>query len=562
MQRLSQHCLVPAGLMLGLLLASTSLVQAGQAGHDAAMADPDAAVPLFTGLGEHRFPITTDSDMAQRYFDQGLMFIYGFNHFEAVRAFQESVRHDPECALCFWGVALAQGPHINAPMMPEAVAPAFEALQRAQALAVRSSEREQAYIEALGVRYEAEPPADRTPLDRAYADAMGDLVAAYPDDLDAATLYAEALMNLVPWNYWDEKGAPRTETEVLVATLESVLERDPAHPGATHYYIHAMENSPYPERAEAAADRLRELNISIGHMIHMPSHIYAQVGRWHDASQVNVGAIDDDRSYLAEHEVQGLVPLLYHPHNLHFLAWTAGMEGRNAIAYRAATELVVATPVEQAASLPFLYNFLAMPALSLVRFGQWEAILDSPAPAAEAPFLAGIDHYARGRAYAALDQQAAAEEAAAQLSALVESEEGQALEMPEAFFPGASILTIADRLLQAELALRQGEAESAVALLEEAVSRQDALPYFEPPYWFASARLELGRTLLELERAEEAEAVYREDLDEYPHNGWALFGLAESLRAQGRDEDAEKVAARAEVAWQYADIEWAVLGRQ
>ena len=540
-------------LTLSLWLAAPA--QEAHQGHDQEpeAVPADAPVPLFEGLGDHHFPITTSSAEAQRYFDQGLIFTYGFNHFEAVRSFEEAARIDPDCAMCYWGIALALGPHINAPMFPEAVAPAYEALSRAQELALQATERELAYITALSERYVADASEDRSHLDRAYADAMRELVAQYLDDLDAKTLFAESLMNLVPWNYWTEAGEPRPETAELALVLESVLANDPYHPGATHYYIHVMEDSPYPERAEAAADNLTELNIGIGHMIHMPSHIYARVGRWHDATVANQLAVQADRAYLDAYAVEGLIPLLYHPHNYHFLSWTAGMEGRAELAIEAARQLVAATPAELAQQLPFLNGFLTMPTLTLVRFEMWDDILEKAPPAAESLFETAIWHYARARALAANGQLDEAREEAARLAEIAASDEAQALEVPEAFLPGASIIAIADTIVQADVALAEGHGGEAIELLERAVAMQDALPYFEPPYWFTSARLDLGNALLLLERPEEAAEVYRADLEEYPNNGWALFGLAESLRAQGKMDEALEVQQRFEVAWQHAD---------
>jgi tetratricopeptide (TPR) repeat protein len=540
--------------ILTLALGLTLSVLAHDAHHEHEAVAADAPVPLFEGLGDHHFPITAASEEAQRYFDQGLIFTYGFNHFEAVRSFEEAARQDPECAMCYWGIALALGPHINAPMFPEAVAPAYEALERALELAPQATEREQAYIEALSARYVAEPPEDRTHLDRAYAEAMREVVTNYPDDLDAATLFAESLMNLVPWNYWTEYGEPRPETAELVEVLESVMERDSYHPGATHYYIHTMENSPNPQRAEEAADNLSELNIQIGHMIHMPSHIYARIGRWHDASVANQKAIAADEAYLAAYEVEGLVPLLYYPHNVHFLSWTAGMEGRGALAYEAARDLVAETPRELAPDLLFLNSFLSMPMLTLVRFERWDEVLAEPQPPAESLYETAIWHYARGLAFAAQGQMDEASQEAASLDEIALSEEAQALEAPEAFFPGASMMEVSNNILQAEVALLQGQDDEAIGRLEEAVAMQDALPYFEPPHWFTSARLNLGKALLDLDRPQEAEAVYRADLEEYPNNGWALFGLAESLRAQGNIEEAEEVTRRFEEAWRHADV--------
>jgi tetratricopeptide (TPR) repeat protein len=536
--------------MLGSTLSFGALAHEAHHGDEAVA--PDASVPLFEGLGDYHFAVTTSAETAQQYFDQGLIFTYGFDHFEAVRSFEAATRHDPECAMCYWGVALALGPHINAAMPPEAAAPAYEALERALELAPQASEREQAYIEALSARYTPEVVEDRSDLDRAYAEAMRELVQQYPDDLDALTLYAESLMNLMPWNYWSDYGEPRAETVDVTEALESVLAQDPYHPGATHYYIHLME-LPYPERAEEAADNLSELNIQIGHMIHMPSHIYTRIGRWHDASVANQNAVVADEAYLAAYEVEGLVPLLYHPHNIHFLSWTAGIEGRSDLALTSADELVAATSRELAVELPFLNPFLSMPRLTMVRFGMWDEILAEPEPSAELLYQVAMWHYARGLALTAQGNLDEAQQEAASLSAIATSDEAQALELPEAFFPGATMMAVADNILQGELALAQGD-EAAIALFEEAVARQDSLPYMEPPFWFASARLNLGRALLTLDRPDEAEAVFRADLAEYPQNGWTLYGLAESLRAQGNAEEAASVAQQFEEAWQHADI--------
>jgi tetratricopeptide (TPR) repeat protein len=558
------HYFLPFALLGGVLtfvggsaLSGSALAHDPQ--HDHTAVPATAPVPLFEGLGDHSFEITTSSPEAQRYFDQGLMFTYGFNHFEAVRSFEEAARRDEECAMCYWGVALAHGPHINAPMMPDAFEPAYEALQRALELAPEATEREQAYIEALSHRYALDPPEDREPLDRAYADAMRDLVESHPDDLDAATLFAESLMNLVPWNYWTAEGEARPETEELVAALENVLEQAPYHPGATHYYIHAIENSPEPQRAEGAADRLSELNIQIGHMIHMPAHIYARIGRWHDASEANEKAIEADESYLAAYEVQGMVPLLYHPHNVHFLSWTAGVEGRGERAYDAAQDLVEATPGEMAGDLLFLNSFLSAPTLTLVRFQRWDEVMDLPPPEHETIFQTAVRHYARGLAHAAEGRLDEAREQSERLGEIVRSGEAAAIEQPEAFFPGGTMLQIADLVLRADIKLLEGNAgDEPVALLREAVELQDALPYMEPPYWFASARVNLGGALLALDRPEEAEEVFRADLEEYPENGWALFGLKQSLQDQERTEDAEQVAARFGEAWEQADVNLAM----
>jgi tetratricopeptide (TPR) repeat protein len=551
-------------------VAVTALALAGLAGsgfadkahahgndHAHALTIPDDAdVPLFDGLGDHRFEITTDSPEAQAYFDQGLIFAYGFNHFEAVRSFEEAVRHDPDCAMCHWGIALALGPHINAPMDQAAAEPAHAAISRARELSGSATDREQAYIAALAERYAAEPPEDRGDLDRTYAEAMGRVAEDHPSDLDAWTLYAEALMNLVPWDYWAEDGSPRPETERLVAALERVLARDPRHAGAAHLYIHAMENSPTPEAAEAAADTLRDLDIQIGHMIHMPSHIYARIGRWNDASAANKAAVAADETYLAAYDVEGLVPVLYHPHNYHFLAWTASVEGRHDRARSAAEALLAAAPVDLAADVPFLQNFLVAPVLVEVRFADWDAVLGSDPPA-DLPFVAHLHGFARGMAHAARGDIEAAREEADALSDFAMSDAAAEMEMPEAFFPAHTILRIADATLAGEIALAEGDPQAAVDRFREAVALQDALPYMEPPYWFNSARLDLGRAHLAADQPAEAAAVFEADMSEYPENGWALHGLKTSLSAQGKQGATEAAAARFRAAWRddLADLE-------
>jgi tetratricopeptide (TPR) repeat protein len=538
--------------LLALLLLGSGMALA-QHDHGQSTTDrAEAAPPLFGGLGDHHLTVTV-SDEARPYFDQGLAFVYGFDHAESVRAFREAARLDPSCAMCHWGVALALGPHINAAMMPDAVEPAVAAIERAQELAASVSERERAFIDALAVRYVSEAPEDRSTLDHAYADAMRELSAAYPDDLDAATLFAEALMILMPWDYWQADGDPRPATVELLATLEAVMDRDPYHPGANHLYIHAIEASNEPERAEGAADRLVELGIQIGHMLHMPSHIFARVGRWHDASSANERAVEADSAYFAAVEAEGLVPVLYHPHNLHFLAWTAGMEGRSELALQAANDTADAAITELAHDLLLINAFLTMPVQTMVRFEAWSDILaGGPRDGAHA-FEIAAWHYAHGRAHVAAGDLVSARAQADALAAIADGPDAAAMEQPEMFFPGASMLAIARAVLDAHLARADGDLGTAIAALQRAVDGHDALPYFEPPHWFVSPRIDLGWMLLEADRPADAEVVFRDDLGVYAENGWALYGLAESLRAQGAEEAAADVDARFEEAWRHAD---------
>jgi tetratricopeptide (TPR) repeat protein len=537
--------LIPLMAAVGLVVAQPAQEQ--HAGETA------SRPPIFHGLGDHRMDVAVAED-ARPYFDQGLAFVYGFDHTEAARAFREAIRLDPDCAMCHWGLALALGPHINAPMTPESVEPAYAAIQRAQVLSEGVTERERAYIDALAARYAPEPRDDRTALDRAYADAMRELSAAYPEDADAATLFAEALMNLVPWDYWTADGAPRPETVEILAALERAVDLDPHHPGANHHYIHAMEASERPHRAEGAADRLVDLDIQIGHMLHMPAHIYARIGRWHDASIANERAVEADRVHLATVGAEGLVPVLYHPHNLHFLAWTAGMEGRSDLALQAAHETVEAAMTELAHDLLFINAFLIMPIQTMIRFEAWSDILAAGPREGAHPFETATWHYARGRAAVATGDLAAARVEAGALAAIADGPEADAMEQPQAFFPGRTMLRIAQDVLAAHLARAEGDLDTAIATLGRAVERHDDLPYFEPPHWFVSPRLDLGWMLLEAGRPADAETVFRADLEVYAENGWALYGLAASLRAAGAHEEAAAVQARFEEAWRHADV--------
>jgi tetratricopeptide (TPR) repeat protein len=503
----------------------------------------DAPVPLYDDLGDHHHPITARTPETQRYFDQGLRLVYAFNHAEAIRAFTEAARLDPQCAMCYWGIALAHGPNINAPMEDAAVAEAYQAVQQALALSPGVSARERAYIEALAQRYSADPSADREALDQAYARAMRTLVQHYPDDLDAATLYAEALMDLSPWEYWTADGQPKPATEQILAALERVIERNPRHPGACHYYIHAVE-AVHPERAVPCADRLASLMPGAGHLVHMPAHIYVRVGRYADAIEANRHAVHADERYIADQRPEGIYPLGYYPHNYHFLSFAATLAGRAEEAVEAARALAERVPVEVAAAVPELQTLLAHPYLTLATFGRWEELLGESLPAQALPFARALAHYARGVAAAATDRLEQAEAEARQLQQVqVETElQGQVLE-------------IARHALAGEIAARSGRLEEAAHELRAAVQREDALPYMEPPHWHHPVRHALGAVLLEAGRAQEAEQVYREDLARFPENGWALYGLAASLRAQGREPAAQAAEERFRRAWREADVQ-------
>jgi tetratricopeptide (TPR) repeat protein len=509
-------------------------------------------VPLFDDLGTHHHPISTSSASAQAYFDQGLVLTFGFNHDQAVRSFRQAAALDPDCAICWWGVALALGPNINAPMGPEAGEEAWAALERARALAPNASAVERDYIDALAPRYAAEPPEDRSALDRAYAQSMRELHERYPNDLDAATLYAEAVMDLTPWDYWTPDGKPRERTPEVLATLELVLERDPKHPGANHYYIHAVEEY-FPEKAVPAAERLRAIAPDAGHLVHMPSHIFYRVGRYTDAQASNDLAIAADEAYFAWCRSGGFYRAAYYPHNVHFLWAAASMGGRSDLALTASRKLAAKTEGLHA-EYPFVEEFLATPMQTLVRFGRWDAVLGEPRPADGRPYQLGIWHYARGVAQVRLG---ALDEARAELAALrAVAVQPAATELIVAggTAPAATLLEIGAHELAGEIAAAEGDVETAVAELERAVSMQDALVYMEPPPWYYPVRQALGAVLLDAGRPGDAEAVYRIDLKKYPENGWSLFGLAQSLEQQGRADDAALVQRGFVTAWQQADV--------
>ena len=512
---------------------------------------------LLEGLGDHRMPITSSQPEAQRWFDQALMLTYGFNHDAAERSFLRALEADPECAMCWWGAALVLGPHVNAAMDPAQNPVAWERLQAARAVADRASDRERAYIDALSARYAENPPDDRSSLDEAYAEAMASLVSQYPDDLDAATLHAEALMNLQPWDFWDEEGQPKGNTSEIVGRLEAILARNDAHPGALHLYIHAVEASPEPERGAAAADRLRGLIPGSGHLVHMPAHIYARVGRWHDAAVVNQDAILADDLYLATcRPAPGVYPLGYVPHNHHFLWFAATMAGDRATALAAAATTGERTSDPDLMRMPgmeALQQFSLTPLFARVRFGLWEEIAALPQPAEDLPFQVAIWHYAQG--LAAMRQQRL-DDAERHHQSLLDAREDPRIS--DLLMWGRYSLQhgvqVAERVLAGELAAARGEGEAAVAALREAVALEDSIPYDEPPSWHAPVRQTLGAVLLELDRVEEAETVYREELRRNPENGWSLYGLNQALAAQNQAEAAAEVQARFEQAWAHADF--------
>jgi len=507
---------------------------------------------LYDSLGSYSYKITTTSPDAQRWFDQGLRLMYGFNHQEAQRAFKEAARLDPRCAMCYWGIAMTEGGNYNHPTDAEREAKALAAVKQAQALAAGASPAERAIIEAVAKRHSADPQAKREALDQAYANAMREVARQFPNDLEANTFFADSMMNLRPWNLWTREGAPQPGTEELVQTLERVLARNPNHPGALHLYIHAVEASTQPQRAEAAADRLLPLMPGAGHMVHMPSHIYWRVGRYTDAVNSNAKAVLADRAYFKTAQPSMIYRGLYYPHNIDFIWHSASMQGRNAETNRAAREFADNAPAEMIKAMPDMETAPAAPIAALVRFGRWDEVLAYPAPPREWLYTSGVWRYARGIAFNAKGQAA---DSARELRELETIRAGVPAERTVAFFFRANnVLQLAGNVLAGEIAAKSGDTGTADRLLRAAVAEQDTHWFTEPPPWYFPVRQSLGAVLLQAGRAADAEAVYREDLKQNPENGWSLFGLAQSLKAQGKTAEASQVEARFQKAWAQADV--------
>jgi tetratricopeptide (TPR) repeat protein len=510
-----------------------------------------APVPLFEGLGPHQRPVNTSSPEAQRYFDQGLIFAFAFNHDEAIRSFTQAARLDPQCAMAWWGIALSSGPHINnAQMSPAQSQAAWDALQNALALQDQARPTDRALIQALAHRYAASPPENRRPLDEAYAAAMREVWLAHRDDADVGSLYAESLMDLRPWDLWTVTGQPQPGTQEIVSVLEEVLQQAPEHPGANHFYIHAIEASPDPGKALASADRLTRLVPAAGHLVHMPAHIYARTGHWEKAAEANERAITADQQYRAISPHQAFYRI-YMAHNHHFLAFASMMEGRSAEAIDAARDMIAGIPPEfvqsQAAQVD---GFMPIAIEVLMRFGRWQEILNEPPPPEYLPITTAMWRFARGVSYAALGQvRLATQEQAAFRLAVTDVPPGAMLMVN----PATDMLAVADHMLAGEIAFRRGDIDTAVSDLRVAVELEDKLRYMEPPEWIQPVRHALGAILLSAGRAAEAEAVYREDLQRWPENGWSLYGLAAALRQRGAESEAAEVQRRFAQAWSRAD---------
>lgn len=513
-----------------------------------------SGAPLFAGYGDHHHSITTSNPKTQAYFDQGVRMLFAFNHPEAIRSFREAARLDPNCAMCWWGVAFALGPNINQQMHEEAIGPAWQAVEMARALEPHASPEEIGWIETIATRYAANPPSDRAPLDKAFARAMRRLWTEYPQDLDAAVFAAEAMMDTQPWDLWSTDGAtPKGYATDIVSSLETVLRQEPLHPGALHLYIHAVEASDTPERAVSAADKLENLMPAAGHIVHMPSHIYFRIGRYADSMKVNLKAAATDDAYAAACRAQGYLPLGFFFHDTDVLWASAEMAGNYRIAIDAAQRVVQAER-----SFPSARQWdgpLDTALLTNLRFGKWNEVLRQPRPDAKWKFSVAMWLYAQGFAAANMHDLLRADKDRVELDDMVRKN----------LFAGddyrgdshGQMAKIGLSLLDGEIARLNGSLDKATADFRKARDLEQALPYGEPPSWHEPVSHLLGAVLLQAGKAAEAEAVYRNSLKTYRMDGWALFGLAQALDAQGKSEEAGHARGEFEQAWALSDVKLA-----
>jgi tetratricopeptide (TPR) repeat protein len=513
---------------------------------------------LMSGLGDLHHPVSTSNPEAQKFFDQGMRLIYAFNHEEAAGSFERAAELDPNMAMAYWGLAEAVGPNYNDPADPDRYKKAHEPIAQAEKFAASASPSEKAYIAAMALRFPADPAADHRLAAEHYRNAMGDVVTQFPDDLDAATLFAEAGMDLHPWGLWRKDGTPEGGTEDIIAALESVLKRDPNHMGAIHYYIHAVEASPNPERALAAANRLAALAPAAGHLVHMPGHVYIRTGDFEAAVKTNQLAAQADRDYMKSNGAGGMYGAMYYSHNLHFIAACSSMNGNYSEAHKAA-EMLAAHVGPHVKDIPPLEGFMTVPIAVEVRFQKWDQILAMPQPPAAMQTTTVFWHFARGMALAAKGKVAEAEAEHHIVSeAADKTPPDQVFAMP-VNNKAKDVLNIATNVLGAKIAQAKHDSAGAVSLLRRAVAIQDTLKYDEPPDWFYPVRESLGAVLLLNGNAAEAEKIFREDLDRNPRNPRSLFGLAEALRAQNRAYDAQFVDKQFQSNWKNPEIKLKVV---
>jgi len=539
-------------LALAAVIASSALSIAGSSSAHAmpAATVPSAAMPLYPGMGQVHHQVTTPSPLAQKYFDQGLAFTYGFNHFEAERSFEQAARIDPHMAMAYWGMALVLGPNYNLPQDQDSGKRAFESIKRARSLERGAVPRERDLIDALDQRYGSDGKGGAA-LDQAYATAMREVAHRYPDDLDVQTLFAESLMDLHPWQLWSRDGKPESDTIEIVTTLETVLKKNPLHVGANHYYIHAVEASSDPSRAIPSADRLGALAPAAGHLVHMPAHIYIRTGRFHDSARVNAKALRVDEAFFAKSKEGGVYPLMYYTHNIHFLCVSEMIEGRRRDALRDARLLETKVPLNAVREMPTAEFLVPMPYLVEARFGNWDQILKEPAPPGDLLFTTAMWHYARGLAFSAKGRRSEAaqeESGVTSTTALIPSDRPLG-----ASNRAKNVAEVAQEVLAGEIASASGDRKTAIEKFTHAVRLEDALIYEEPPMWYAPVRERLATELLAAGRRDEAVTTYREDLRINPDNPRSLYGLAQTMKAMGRVDESARLDREFRQVWRYAD---------
>ena len=516
---------------------------------------PAGQAPLFTNIGTHNFSITTDSDLAQKYFNQGVIFAYGFNHEEAFRSFKEVARLDTNCAMAYWGMAYVLGPNINLPMDAGVVHTAYEAVQKAITLLDDETQKEKDFVMALSKRYMKEPPKDRTSLDSAYFLAMRELHQKYPDDPDAAAMFAESIMDLHPWDYWLKDGTPQPWTDELLTTLEKVMQENPDHHGANHLYIHAVEASKNPARGLPSADKLRFLAPGAGHLVHMPSHIYIRVGNYREGTLANQRAVQSDEAYINQCNQQGFYPISYYPHNYHFLFATSTLEGNSKTAIDAALKASQKPPdsLLEVCGYKTLQHFVVTPLYAYVTFGKWDEILNYSQPADSRPYSKAVWHYARGMAFVAKNNLPDAEKELKEIEKLRTNKDVEELIIWEINSAGI-LIKIAYEVLSGEIAAKNKNYNASITHLTKAVELEYTLRYDEPPTWFYPCSQNLGAVLIEAGKYAEAEKVYLKNLEDVPENGWSLFGLHQSVLKQNRIDEAVEIQNRFNEAWKNADV--------
>jgi tetratricopeptide (TPR) repeat protein len=543
-------------LTLSCLLPAKVLSAEGRHDHSAHSAHLSGDVPLVDGLVDLGFAITTDNPEAQKYFNQALVLTYGFDHADAEVSYLKAAELDPQAAMAYWGAAFVLGPNINAPMDDAAVPRAYDLVKKALELSGSATEKEQALIRALAERYAPEARADRSSLDRAFAEAMGQVYQRYPDDPDVAVLYAESLMDLHPWNYWTGDDQAQPWTPQIEALLEKVIAEHPGHPHGHHLYIHLLENSPKPEATVKSADIIRNLVPAAGHLVHMAGHGYYAAGLYHDCSVVNEEAIGVDKVLKSSFDTSGLYQLAYMPHNLHFLLASYMMEGRSKDAVAAARSLAAGVDTEQMRQpgLGSLQQFYLTPYYALVRFGLWDEILAEPAPPADLKYPTAMWHYARGMAFTRKGDLQKAREELARLKEAVNDPELEEMKIWD-LNKVTDLLGVASEVLEGEVAAAGGDDQAALSHFEKGVTIQDRLAFDEPPTWYYPVRQSLGAHLFRIGRIHEAEEVFRKDLLKNAENPYALFGLAQCLKAQDKSLEATEAQRRFRRAWSRADVE-------